>query len=179
MCVDHMQLFASPCSDHCPDIDARFAHDPTAPMPTLSHDPYLVIQGQFRNAPWRRAGEVEPKDPNTGRSVLYELLEERTSENKGPVYKCRLCNREFNRSDRAITHLRHKHLDHRPIRCGGECGTKGWCEDFLTCHSWAYLMSLQPTTLPFAREFGSSCQPQVGRVFSLVSSPYSESRCHS
>ena len=125
-----MQLFPSPWSEHCPDIDARFAHDPTTPTSTPSHDSYSVIQGQFCNAPWRRAGELEPKDPSTGRSVLYALLEERTSGNKGST-KCRLCNRVFARADRAITHLRHKHLDHRPFRCGGACGTMGWYENFL------------------------------------------------
>lgn len=129
MCIDHMQLFPSPCSDHCPNINARFVHDPTTPISTVSRDSYSVIQGRFCNAPWRRAGELEPKDPTTGRSVLYVLLEECTRGNKR-FTKCRLCNSVFTRADRAITHLRHKHLDHRPFRCGGACGTKGWYEDF-------------------------------------------------
>ncbi len=129
MCIDHIQLFPSPCSDHCPDINARFAHDPMIAISSLSRDSYSAIQGQFCNAPWRCAGELEPKDPTTGRSVLYALLEERASGNKRSV-ECRLCNRVFTRADRAITHLRHKHLDHRPFRCGGACGTKGWYEDF-------------------------------------------------
>ena len=99
MCVDHMQLVPSPSSDYCRDIDARFTHDSSTPISTLPHDPYLVVQEQFRSAPWRRAGELEPKDPNTGRSVLYALLEERTGGNKGPIHKCRLCTRVFNRVD--------------------------------------------------------------------------------
>ena len=107
----------------------RFVHDPTTPISTPSRDSSSLIQGQFRNALWRRAGELEPKDPTTGRSVLFALLEERTGGNKGPT-TCRLCNRVFARADRAITHLRHKHLDHRPFRCGGTCGTKGWYENF-------------------------------------------------
>ena len=130
ICVDHMQLSPSPCSNHCPDIEARFAHDPPTPISTPSRDPYSVIEEQFRSAAWRRAGKLEPKDPTTHRSVLFTLLEERNSGNKGPASRCRLCNKVFPRADRAITHLRRKHLDHRPFRCGGACGTKGWCEKF-------------------------------------------------
>ena len=132
--VDSMQLFTtqlfpSPCSDHCPNINARFAHDPSTPISTLSRGSHSVDFEQFRNAPWRRAQELEPKDPTTGRSVLFELLEERTSRNT--EITCRLCNEVFIRWDRAITHIRHKHLDHRPYRCGGACGTEGWYENFI------------------------------------------------
>ena len=111
------------------DINARFAHDPSTLTSTLSRDSYLVVLEQFRNAPWRRANELEPKDPTTGRSVLFALLEERTSGNKGTM--CRLCNWVFTRWDRAITHLRCKHLDHRPFWCGGACGAKGWYENLI------------------------------------------------
>jgi hypothetical protein len=130
ICVDHMQLRHSPFSVQCPDIDARFAHDTTTPMSNLSRNSYSVIQEQFCHAPWRRTGELEPKDPTTGQSVLYALLEELTSGNKRPTSKCRLCYRVFTRADRAITHLRHIHLDHRPFWCAGACGTKGWCDAF-------------------------------------------------
>src|SRR5258706_4495057 len=91
MCIDHIQLFPSLCSDDCPDINACFAHDPMTPISTLSRVYYSSIQALFCSAPWRRAGELEPKDPTTGRSVLYALLEEHASGNKG-FTKCRLCN---------------------------------------------------------------------------------------
>jgi hypothetical protein len=143
MYVDRIQPppgLPSPCTVQYPHTDAR-AHDPTTIVSTLPPDSYSVIQGQFCNATWRHAGELEPKDPTTGRSVLHALLEECTNGSKGRISKCRLCNRTFSRADRAITHLRHKHLDHRPFSCGGACGTKGWCDNFPVCLSWTYLIS--------------------------------------
>ena len=91
---------------------------------------YLVIQGQFRNASWRLADELEPKDPATGRSVLHALLEEFTFRYVGCIRKCRLCDMSFSQLDVAITHLRRKHLDHRPFRCEGSCWITRWCEAF-------------------------------------------------
>ena len=126
-CVDQFQPLFSPYSIQYPDIAACSAHDSTT-RPTPSPDHYSAIQEEFCNAPWRHTGELEPKDPTTGRSVLHALLEEFTNGSKGRISKCRLCNRTFSRADRAITHLRHKHLDHRPFWCEGDCGTKGWCE---------------------------------------------------
>jgi len=123
--VDTMLLPTSSCSVQSPDIDPRSAHDATTSISTLPLDAYSVIQEQFCNAPWRRAGVLEPKDPTTGLSVLYTLLEECTGGDKGHTSRCRLCNKVFTRADRAITHLRH--LDHRPFWCKGSCGTKGWC----------------------------------------------------
>jgi len=132
MCVDQIQpphghLF--PCTVQYPDTGAGYAHDPTTVVSTLPPDPCSVKE-QFYNAIWRRADELEPKDPTTGRSVLHALLEECIHGNKGRISKCRLCNRTFSRADRAITHLRHKHLNHRPFSCGGACGTQGWCSTF-------------------------------------------------
>ena len=133
MCVEWIQTppgLLSPRPVLYPDIDACSAHDPMTAVSTHLSEPYSAIQEQFCNAPWRHAGELEPKDPTTGRSVLHRLLEEFTNENKGGISECRLCNRTFTRADRAITHLRHKHLDHRPFWCGGACGAKGWCDGF-------------------------------------------------
>jgi hypothetical protein len=132
---DELHALLEACSivipSPCPVTDARYVHGPTTAVPTLPPDPYSLLQEQFFEAAWRRAGELEPRDPTTGRSVLYALLEECTDGNKRRVSKCGLCNRMFSRADRAITHLRHKHLDHRPFRCGGACGTKGWCGAFV------------------------------------------------
>jgi len=127
-----MPLPTSPCPIQCPDINVRCAHDATTSIPTITPKTYSVIREQFYNAPWRRAGELEPSDPTTGRSVLHTLLEECTSGNKGHTSRCCLCDKVFNRVDRAITHLRHQHLDHRPFWCKGICGTKGWY-DALRC----------------------------------------------
>ena len=127
--VGHMQLFAMqlPPSLHRPDINAHFAHDPSTPISKLSHNPYSVVLEQFRNAPWRCAQELEPKDPTTGQSVLCALLERSSGDNK---IICRLCNVFFLRWDRAIAHLRLEHLDHRPFRCKGACRINGWYDNF-------------------------------------------------
>ena len=130
MHLDRIQLPPSPYTVQYVDIDTRYAHDPTTTISSLPHNSHLAIQEQFFNAPWRHAGELEPKDPITGRSVLYRLLEELTEENKRHISKCCLCDKTFSRADRAVTHLRHKHLDHRPFWCEGACGTKGWCVAF-------------------------------------------------
>jgi len=155
--VDQVQLPPSPsCSVQCLDIDTRCAHGLKADIPILPPGPYLVIQEEFCNAPWRRAGELEPTDPTTGRSVLYTLLEEFTSRNKRHTSKCRLCNKAFTRADRAITHLRHEHLDHRPFRCEGSCGTiwlpmlnpRRWC---VLTGQYSLFTGLVP---PLKRAFG-------------------------
>jgi len=69
---------------------------------------------------------MEPRDQTTGRSVLLALLMEFTDPKGGRIYGCRICKETFARSDRAVTHLRHKHLDHRPYACQGRCGVPGW-----------------------------------------------------
>ena len=128
--------------------------------------PYSVIEAQFRNASWRLADEMEPKDPATGRSLLHVLLEEFTNEREGRTYKCRLCNEPFSRSDRAITHLRHKHLDHRPLWCEGSCGIKGWCEAFL------YVFLDVPDALCSRQRFHSRDNLSAHAKPNLVSCPY-------
>ena len=87
---------------------------------------YCMILHQFQESSWRRNHEMEPRDPNTGRSVLLALLVEFPDSQGGRIYGCRICKDSFARADRAVTHLRHKHLDHRPYACQGQCGLSGW-----------------------------------------------------
>ena len=87
---------------------------------------YCMILHQFQESSWRRMHEMEPRDPTTGRSVLLALLMDFADPKGGRIYGCRICTETFARAGRAITHLRHKHLDHRPFACQGRCRVPDW-----------------------------------------------------
>ena len=110
-----------------------------------------MILHQFQEASWRRMHEMEPRDPSTGRSVLLVLLVEFPHPKGGRIYGCRICEENFTRADRAITHLRHKHLDHRPYACQGRCGLAGW---YVVIKFWSRV-SLTYVLVPSEQRFHS------------------------
>ena len=91
----------------------------------------------FVNSEWHRNNEHEPKVD--GYSVLRQMLVQQpdptdTTDTQS-IWICgvpdasrpnRICGQEFRRWDRAITHIRGKHLNHRPYPCRGGCGVLSW-----------------------------------------------------
>jgi hypothetical protein len=74
---------------------------------------------------WSALGIVEPNDKNG--SVLMEWVERRTEGFycKVPISsgRCRVFNAK---KDRILSHVRKDHLNFRPFRCRGVCGTPRW-----------------------------------------------------
>ena len=119
--------------------ELSFPGPSTFPISHGEHDPhhvgchplgttcqYCTMLHEFQESSWRRMHEMEPRDPNSGRSVLLALLTDFAVPKGGRIYGCRICKETFVRVDRAVTHLRHKHLDHRPFACQGRCGVPEW-----------------------------------------------------
>ncbi|KAG8782655.1 hypothetical protein FRC20_006736, partial [Serendipita sp. 405] len=62
---------------------------------------------------WWRLDEIEPE-------AAYNSL----IESCGDIHKCRICNHEKTRWDRALAHIR-KHVEHRPFVCFGRSCSNG------------------------------------------------------
>lgn len=75
---------------------------------------------------WTALGTVEPNDQN-GQSVLMEWVERRPDafycKVPTPKGRCRTYNAK---KDRILSHVRKDHLNFRPFRCRGVCGTPHW-----------------------------------------------------
>ena len=91
----------------------------------------------FVNSEWHRNDEPEPKI--AGYSVLRQMLVPQSdptdTTDTQPIWICGvpnssrpngICGQDFRRWDRAITHIRGKHLNHRPYPCRGGCGVPTW-----------------------------------------------------
>ena len=91
----------------------------------------------FLNSEWLRNDEHEPKI--AGYSVLRQMLVPQSdptdTTDTQPIWICGvpsssrpngICGQDFRRWDRAITHIRGKHLNHRPYPCRGGCGVPTW-----------------------------------------------------
>lgn len=104
---------------------------PNLPVPS----DLLDLWRSFQNSDWYRNNEHEPK--KAGHSVLMQmLLRQSDPADTQPLWICAapslsqpdaICRQGFRRWDRAITHIRAKHLNHRPFPCGGDCGVPTWC----------------------------------------------------
>lgn len=76
---------------------------------------------------WSALGIVEPKGQN-GQSVLMEWVERRPD----TIFYCKVptpngrCRTYNAKKDRILSHLRKDHLNFRPFRCRGVCGTPHW-----------------------------------------------------
>jgi hypothetical protein len=108
---------------------------PTPPPALPSNLPDLWWS--FVNSEWRRDNEHEPKV--AGYSVLRQMLVQQPDPTDTTytqsIWVCGvpdasrptgICGQEFRRWDRAITHIRGRHLDHRPYPCVGGCGVPTW-----------------------------------------------------
>ncbi|KAG8839878.1 hypothetical protein FRC18_000001 [Serendipita sp. 400] len=78
---------------------------------------------------WWNFDEVEPE-------AAYNAL----IETCGDIYKCRICNHEKTRWDRALAHIR-KHVEHRPFVCfgrscsnGRKCTSRFFTKECLSAH---------------------------------------------
>ena len=75
---------------------------------------------------WSALGTVEPND-RLGQSVLMEWVERRPD-----AFYCKVptsngrCNVYNAKKDRILSHVRKDHLNFRPFRCRGICGTPRW-----------------------------------------------------
>lgn len=100
-----------------------------APPPNLP-DLWRAIE----NSDWHRNNEPEPRV--AGFSVLRQMLVEQSDPTDiqtlwicgvpNPLQPSEICGQNFRRWDRGITHIRGKHLNHRPYPCHGECGVPTW-----------------------------------------------------
>jgi hypothetical protein len=87
-----------------------------------------VLWDQTRAAAlqWTAMGTVEPKGPN-GQSVLMDWIDRRPDafycKVPTPNGRCRVYNAK---KDRILSHVRKDHLNFRPFRCRGVCGTPHW-----------------------------------------------------
>ncbi len=89
---------------------------------------------RFVNSDWHRNNEHEPKI--AGYSVLRQMLVQQSDPTDGQtLWTCGVpspsqpnttCGQVFRRWDRAVTHIRAKHLNHKPFPCGGQCGVLTW-----------------------------------------------------
>lgn len=102
----------------------------------LSVPPGLVdLWRSFEDSDWHRDNQHEPK--NGGQSVLRQMLIQRPDSTDTQMrWICAvpnhsqpngICGQTFRRWDRGITHIRAKHLHHKPFPCGGACGVPTWC----------------------------------------------------
>jgi hypothetical protein len=107
----------------------------TPPIPLSPLPPGLPdLWRSFVNSDWHRNNENEPKV--AGYSVLRQMLVQQPDPTgTQPLWICGvpnpsqpngICGHFFRRWDRAITHIRGKHLNHRPHPCGGACGLPTW-----------------------------------------------------
>lgn len=103
------------------------------PLPVLPPD-LPDLWRLFVDSDWHRNNEHEPKI--AGYSVLRQMLaQESDPTDIQSVWICcvpnpsrpnGICGQAFRRWDRAITHIRGKHLNHRPYLCHGGCGVQTW-----------------------------------------------------
>jgi len=115
-------------------VEPRTIHTPTR-LPTLSPNLSDLWQS-FENSDWHRNNEHEPKVG--GHSVLRQMLVQQPNPtdiqstwicgvpNPSQPMPDSICGQTFRRWDRAITHIRGKHLNHRPYPCHGGCGMPTW-----------------------------------------------------
>ena len=106
------------------------------PLPALPSN-LPDLWWSFVNSEWHRNNEHEPRV--AGYSVLRQMLVPQSdptdTTDTQPIWVCGvpnasrpngICGQHFRRWDRAITHIRGKHLNHRPYSCRGECGVLTW-----------------------------------------------------
>ncbi len=116
-------------------MESRDTGIPT-PLPALPSNLPDLWQS-FINSEWHRNNEHEPKI--AGYSVLRQMLvpesDPTDTTDAQPIWICGvpdasrpngICGQDFRRWDRAITHIRGKHLNHRPYPCRGGCGVPTW-----------------------------------------------------
>jgi hypothetical protein len=84
---------------------------------------------------WLRNHEVEPEAAMVGLKKRSILLEFTSRSGKAAPFSCAFdkCGKTFDRKDRAIIHIRFRHLNHKPFPCGGYCGDGQW---FVYCISF-------------------------------------------
>ena len=115
-------------------VELRHIHTPLG-QPNLPLPPNLLDLWQsFLNSDWLQNNEHEPKI--NGFSVLRQMLVQQSDSTDtqtlwtccvpSPSQPSTICGRYFRRWDRAVTHIRAIHLDHRPFPCGGQCGVPTW-----------------------------------------------------
>jgi len=102
-------------------------------LPALSSD-LPDLWWSLVNSKWHRNNEHEPKE--AGYSVLRQMLVQQSDPtDTQSIWICGvpnasrpngICGQDFRRWDRGITHIRGKHLNHRPYPCHGGCGVPTW-----------------------------------------------------
>ena len=109
---------------------------PTLLPTNLPVSPHLLdLWRSFVNSDWHWNNQHEPKA--AGYSVLRQMLVQQfDSTDTQTLWICgvpkpsqpnAICGQAFRRWDRGITHIRAKHLNHKPFPCGGQCAVPTWC----------------------------------------------------
>ena len=110
---------------------------PTPLPPNLPVPPELLdLWRSFVNSDWCQNNQHEPKI--AGYSVLRQMLMQQPdpTDTGQTLWICgapshsrpnAICGQVSRRWDRGITHIRAKHLNHRPFSCGGRCAVPTWC----------------------------------------------------
>jgi hypothetical protein len=103
------------------------------PLPVLPPD-LPDIWRSFVDSDWHSNNEHEPRIG--GYSVLRQMLVHHSDPTDiqsfwtccvpNPSRPNGICEQSFRRWDRAITHIRGKHLNHKPYPCHGGCGVQTW-----------------------------------------------------
>ena len=107
---------------------------PVPPEPNLPPPSLPDLWQSFQNSDWLLNNEHEPKE--FGFTVLRQMLVQPSDPTEtqapwicgvpSPSQPNTICGQSFRRWDRAVTHIRAKHLNHRPFPCGGRCGVLTW-----------------------------------------------------
>jgi len=118
---------------HYPRHIMDLRHPPLPPGPPPNPN-LLELWQSFINSDWLRNNEHEPKI--AGFSVLRQMLVQQSDPTDAqtlwtcvvpsPSQPNVVCGQAFRRWDRAITHIRARHLNHKPFTCGGRCGVTTW-----------------------------------------------------
>jgi hypothetical protein len=146
MAIELLNMIYQPITD--PSNAATSSSHPNAPTPNYPHYdgpvPILGSQGTpadrwdaLKSQLFNTSGIEEGKN-YAGQSILTYWLEQLPDKRfwicKVPVEGSggHPCGATFSRVDRAIVHIRGKHLDMRPYRCGndGKCQVPNWLASF-------------------------------------------------
>jgi hypothetical protein len=123
----HASASTLPASTDQPDEDA-------SPVPLLEcfRKPEQIrlrkLLDRCMASSWLHNHEVEPEVTMVGLKKRSILLEFTSRSGKAAPFSCAFdkCEKKFDRKDRAIIHIRFRHLNHKPFPCGGYCGDGQW-----------------------------------------------------
>jgi hypothetical protein len=130
----HASASTLPASTDQPDEDASLV-----PLSECFGKPEQIrlrkLLDRCMGSSWLHNHEVEPEVTTVGLKKRSILLEFTSRSGKAAPFSCAFdkCGKKFDRKDRAIIHIRFRHLNHKPFPCGGYCGDGQW---FVYCISF-------------------------------------------